>query len=117
MAAAQLIKVPTLEDVLGERHRIIINDWQAANLSSLVAKLIKRSLLFLNDINFSPASIRADIKSQKRYPDLLYSSSELLDRAADLSAQFALLIHDNERRWRVFHNKVQRIKANIESQK
>lgn len=111
-AAAQLIRIPTLEDVLGERHRIIINDWQAANLSSLVAKLIKRSLLFLNEIDFSPASIRADIKNQKRYPNLLYSSSELLDRASDLSSEFSLLVHDNERRWRVFRNKVQRIKTN-----
>ena len=116
-AAAQLIKIPSLEDVLGERHRIIINDWQAANLSSLVAKLIKRSLLLLNEIDFNPSSIRADIKSQKRYPDLLYSSSELLDRAADLSSEFALLVHDNERRWRVFHNTVQRIQSKMATQK
>jgi hypothetical protein len=112
-AAAKLINIPTLEDVLGERHRIIINDWQAANLSSLVSKLIKRSLLFLNGIDFNPESIRADIRSKKRYPNLLYSSSELLDRAADLSSQFAMLVNDNERRWRVFHNKVQRIKSEM----
>lgn len=115
-AAAQLIKIPKLEDVLGERHRIIINDWQAANLSSLVAKLIQRSLLILNQIDFNPESIRTDISTKRRYPELLYSSSELLDRAADLSSKFAILVHDNERRWRVFHNKVQRIKSSMASQ-
>jgi len=93
--AAQLSMIPRLEDVLGERHRIIINDWQAANLSSLVAKLIKRSLLFLNEIDFSPTSIRTDVKNQKRYPDLLYSSSELLARGAVLSSEFVLLVHGN----------------------
>jgi len=114
-AAAKLVKIPKLEDVLGERHRIIINDWQAANLSSLVARLIKRSLFILNEIDFSPDSIRTDIKTQKRYPDFLYSSSELLDRAADLSSEFAMLVHDNERRWRVFHNKIQKVKSKMTS--
>jgi hypothetical protein len=116
-AAAQLIKIPELEDVLGERHRIIINDWQAANLSSLVAKLIKRSLLILDQINFNPEKIREDISKTKRFPELLYSASELMDRAADLSCEFAMLVHDNERRWRIFHKKVKKIQANKSIQK
>ena len=108
-AALQLIKIPMLEDVLGERHRIIVNDWQASKLSTLTSKLIQRALLILEEIVFVPNSIREDIKKNKRYPALLYSVSELLDRAADLSSEFALLIHDNERRWRVFRQKVQSI--------
>jgi hypothetical protein len=109
-AAINLIKIPTLEDVLGERHRIIVNDWQAAHLSILMAKLLERSLLILNQIDFHPKAIRNDISTRKRYPDLLYSASELLDRAADLSSEFAMLIHANERRWRVFRQKVERLK-------
>ncbi len=70
-AAIQLMKIPTLEDVLGERHRIIINDWQAACLSSLVARLLLRSLLILDQIDFSPKAIRTDISNKKRYPHLL----------------------------------------------
>ena len=109
-AAVHLMQIPTLEGVLGERHRIIINDWQAAHLSTLLAKLIDRSLLILEQIDFHPQAIRDDISTRKRYPDLLYSASELLDRAADLSSEFAMLIHDNERRWRVFRQKVKKIK-------
>jgi hypothetical protein len=109
-AAINLIQIPTLEDVLGERHRIIINDWQAAYLSTLVSKLIERALLILGQIDFNPKAIRRDISTIKRYPDLLYSALELLDRAADLSSEFAILIHDNERRWRIFRKKVQMIK-------
>ena len=108
-AAINLMKIPTLEDVLGERHRIIINDWQAANLSILAAKLLERALLILNQVDFSPKAIREDVSSRRRYPSLLYSASELLDRGADLSSEFAILVHDNERRWRVFRKKVEKI--------
>jgi hypothetical protein len=111
-AAIQLMKIPTLEEVLGERHRIIINDWQAAHLSILISKLIHRSLLILDQIDFDPKAIREDISTRKRYPDLLFSASELLDRSADLSSEFAMLVHDNERRWRVFRQKVQELKLN-----
>lgn len=110
-AAVNLMKIPTLEDVLGERHRIIVNDWQAAHLSTLVAKLLDRALLILNLIDFSPKAIREDLSARKRYPDLLYSASELLDRGADLSGEFAMLVHDNERRWRVFRQKVNKLMA------
>jgi hypothetical protein len=109
-AAINLMKIPTLEAVLGERHRIIINDWQASQLSILMAKLLERSLLILEQIDFNPKAIREDLSTRKKYPSLLYSASELLDRAADLSSEFAMLIHDNERRWRVFHQTVERIK-------
>jgi hypothetical protein len=110
-AAVHLMKIPTLEDVLGERHRIIINDWQAAHLSILLAKLLDRALLILGEIDFHPKAIREDISTRKRYPHLLYSASELLDRAADLSSEFAVLIHDNERRWRIFRQKVNKLRA------
>ncbi len=42
--AELLLDVPELADVLGERHRIIANDWQAALLSGLVAKLLRRAV-------------------------------------------------------------------------
>jgi hypothetical protein len=32
-----LLQIPSLAGFLGERHRIITNDWQAANLSHLVS--------------------------------------------------------------------------------
>ena len=33
----------------------------------------------------------------------------MLDHAADLAAQSATLTHENERRWRVFHDRVQQM--------
>jgi hypothetical protein len=33
-AALNLMKIPTLENVLGERHRIIINDWLLVKINS-----------------------------------------------------------------------------------
>ncbi len=38
-------------------------------------------------------------------------ASELLDRASDLLAESATLVHDNERRWRVFGERVTHLRA------
>jgi hypothetical protein len=108
--AKKLVKNPQLSDVLGERHRIIINDWEAAQLSILISKLIKRAITLLEVIDFTPTAIRHDSKAVKTYPDYLYSASELIDRAADMASTSAMLVHDNERRWRVFREKIQKIK-------
>jgi hypothetical protein len=107
--ANKLIKNPQIADVLGERHRIIINDWQAAHLSIIISRLIKRSLEILNVIDFTPEAIRNDLKGLKSVPNYLYSASELIDRAADISSYSATLVHDNERRWRIFREKIQQI--------
>jgi hypothetical protein len=105
----KLIKNPQIADVLGERHRIIINDWEAAQLSILISKLIKRSLEILKVIDFKPKTIRNDLKGLKSIPNYLYSASELIDHAADMASKSAMLVHDNERRWRVFREKIQQI--------
>jgi hypothetical protein len=36
----------------------------------------------------------------------LNSAAELIDRAADLAAQSTTLTHDNDRRWRVFRERL-----------
>ena len=36
----------------------------------------------------------------------VYSAAEMIDHAADLLSDFARLVHDNERRWRVMHQRV-----------
>jgi len=104
--ALPLIKIPPFAAVLGERHRIIMNDWQAAKLSELVAELINRSIELLESLEFTRDSIRKDLAGPRFYPEYLYSASELLDRAADLASESAILVHDNERRWRVFRRKL-----------
>ena len=105
-SAEPLLKIPQFASVLGERHRIILNDWQAAYLSELVAELIYRSTELLEQIDFTKEAIRGDLAGPRFYPEYLYSASELLDRAADLASESSVLVHDNERRWRVFRKKI-----------
>jgi len=106
---APLAQNPLLADVLGERHRIIINDWQSAYLNTLISKLCSRALDIISHIDFSPAAIRRDLRGLRSYPAYLYSAKELIDRAADLITETASLVHDNERRWRVFHQKAEMV--------
>lgn len=109
--ALGLCDIPMLADVLGERHRIIANDWQAAQLSTLTALLLRRALDFLDKVDFAPEPIRADLAGSRFFADYLYSAAELVDRAADIAAESAALIHDNERRWRVFSRKVEQLQV------
>ncbi len=101
--AAALLQFPELADQLGERHRIIANDWQAAEMALLSARLLDRAVDLLDTVDFTPASLRADLAGARRVPGFLYSAAELADRAADLLSASAGLVHENERRWRVFH--------------
>jgi hypothetical protein len=108
-AARGLLPIRPLADVLGERHRIIANDWQAASLSTLASHLLRRALEVLGEVDLAPHAIRADLRAERVVVAYLYSSSELIDRAADLISQFAVLVHDNERRWRVFRQRVAKL--------
>lgn len=110
-AAAARLRHPGLADVLGERHRIIANDWQAAALSTLVGRLARRAVELLSPLDLSPEGVRADLGGPRLLPGYLHSASELLDRAADLAAESAGLVHDNERRWRVFRARVATLTA------
>jgi hypothetical protein len=111
-AAAGLTRYPELADLLGERHRIIANDWQNAQVAQLNARLLRRALEVLDQVDLAPASLRADLAGERRSPAYLFAASELIDRAADLGAESAVLVHENERRWRVFHRRL----ANLESE-
>jgi hypothetical protein len=105
-AAAALLAYEGLADLLGERHRIIANDWQAAAMSALAGRLLARAVDVLGTVDFSPAALRADLDGPRTAPRYLYSATELLDRSADLLSDSAGLVHDNERRWRLFHVRV-----------
>ena len=104
--ASALIDVPGLEDLLGERHRIIANDMLASGMSSLVARLLDRAADILDRVDFTPAALRADLRGPRRSPALLHSAAELVNRGADLCSDSAGLVNDNERRWRVFRDRV-----------
>jgi hypothetical protein len=104
--APALIDIEGLEDFLGDRHRIIANDWLAANMSALVARLLARAADILERIDFSPAALRADLAGPRRSAALLHSAAEIINRAADLCSDSAGLVNDNERRWRTFRRQV-----------
>jgi hypothetical protein len=108
-ASKSLLSFPTLADQLGERHRIISNDWECATLSLLAARHLLRAVDILERIDFTPKALRADLDGGRRVPDYLYSAAELIDRGADLLSVSAGLVQDNERRWRVFRKRVQAV--------
>ncbi len=112
--ASVLASYPALADLLGERHRIIANDWQSAGMLALVARLLHRALDLLGRVDFSPKALREDLGGARHGPSYLYSASELLDRAADLLSESATLVHDNERRWRVFGQRVRELRSSAE---
>ena len=113
--AGALTPYAEMAALLGERHRIIANDWQSALLQGLIARLLRRALDLLGSVDFSPRALRADLAGPRSSPAYLYSASELIDRAADLMAESAILVHDNERRWRAFGNHVQQLLKGAEA--
>lgn len=105
-SAAGLLRIEPLADLLGERHRIIAANWQNASLSVIVAALLRRAIEILDLVDFAPTAIRADLAARRLTPRYLYAAAELIDRAADLLAEGAVLVHESERRWRVFHERL-----------
>ena len=109
--AAALIEIDGLADMLGERHRIIANDWQAASMNSVQSHLVDRAADILEHVDFTPAALRADLAGGRVSAGLLYSAAEMISHAADLCSDSAGLVHDNERRWRTFRHRVGQVLA------
>jgi hypothetical protein len=111
--AGALVGFPQVADLLAERHLIISHDWHAAYMNSIASRVLRRALDLLGQIDFSPAALRADLAEDRHAPRYLYSASELLDHAADLFVQSATLVHENERRWRVFGARVRELRESV----
>jgi hypothetical protein len=107
--ATALAAIDELADVMGERHRIIANDWQAANLTTLVGRLLLRAAEILERVDFSPAALRADLAGPRVSAARLYAAAEIIGHAADLCCESAAAEHDSERRWRVFRARVDEV--------
>lgn len=107
--AASMLAFDELADVMGERHRIISNDWLAAHMQSLVGSLLARAGEMLERIDLTPAAVRADMAGPKVMPRQLYAAAEVISRAADLCCDSAELVHDNERRWRVTRERTEQL--------
>ncbi|HEY7013964.1 MAG TPA: hypothetical protein VH480_14475 [Streptosporangiaceae bacterium] len=107
--AEALLAYPQLADLLGERHRIIGNNWQNACTAQLAARYLRRAVTVMEQVDFSPAALRKNLASARSAPAYLYAAAELIGHAADLAAASSVLIHENERRWRIFHERVEQI--------
>ena len=107
--APMLFQVAGLSDLLGERHRIIANNWQGASMMTLIGRVLTRAAELLDRVDFSPSALRADLAGDRVSIGRLYSAAEMLDHAADLLSDYAGLVHDNERRWRVLRQRVAEI--------
>ena len=107
--AASLGDVPQVAGVLGDRHRIIANDWQAAEMSALAGRILHRAVELLDRVEFTPVALRRDLESGRVTPRLLHSAFELIAHAADLLSDSAGLVHDNEPRWRRFRARVEEV--------
>ncbi|MBP0450589.1 hypothetical protein J5Y04_13690 [Kitasatospora sp. RG8] len=101
-SARALLDFADFADLLGERHRIILNDWQAAHLADLAGLSLHRAADILGGVEFHPVSLRSALARGSDDQRRLYSAAELIARAADLLSESAELVHDNERRWRIF---------------
>jgi hypothetical protein len=109
--ATALLDVDGLAAVMGERHRIIANDWQAANLTVLAGRLLLRAAEMVERLDLTPAALRADLEGDRVCSARLYSAAELIGHAADLISEAAGVEHDSERRWRVFRAMVGEVVA------
>jgi hypothetical protein len=72
----------------------------------VTAALLTRAADMLDRVELTPAALRADLATERVVPRRLHDAAELISRAADLCCQSAELVHDNERRWRVFRARV-----------
>jgi hypothetical protein len=109
--AVALAGIGGLADMPGERHRIIANNWQAAHMTTLMSHILDRAADILDQTDFTPEALRADLAGEKVSASRLYSAAELISHAADLCSDSAGLVHDNERGWRTFRQRVSELTA------
>jgi hypothetical protein len=107
--AEALLAYSQLADLLAERHKIIGNNRQNASTAQLIARYLRRAVAVMERIDFTPAGLRQDLAGPRCAPAYLYSAAELINHAADLSAASSVLTRENERRWRIFHQRVEQI--------
>jgi len=107
-AATSLIALDELADVIGERHRIIANDWQAALLDGLAAKLLRRAVEILASVELDPVESRYRTETTAS-ASRLKSAAAIIGRAASLLDDAAELGDDNEWRWSLVRSHVRNL--------
>lgn len=107
--AQGLLQFPGLADLLAERHSIIANDMQNASMLRLIALQLGRAGDILDRVDFTAQGLRADLAGPRLAPRYVFSAAELIDQAADLAAESAVVVHRNERKWRVFSERLEQL--------
>src|SRR4051794_12675091 len=111
--AAALLPFAALTGLLAERHSIIAHDRQNASMLLLISRQLSRAGEILDRVDFAPAALREDLAGSRIASSYLFSAAELIDQAADLEAQTAVLVHQNERKWRVFSGRVAEMTSGV----
>jgi hypothetical protein len=78
-------------------------------MQSVIGRMLVRAAEMLEHIDFTPAALRADLSAARVTPRRVHSVAEVISRAADLCCESSRLVHDNERRWRVFRARVDEV--------
>jgi hypothetical protein len=78
-------------------------------MSTLVGRQLQRAADLLDEVEYTPAALRADLAGPRRSAALLHPVAEIINRAADLCTDSARIVKDNERRWLVFRERAARI--------
>ena len=97
-----LLEIDELADLLGERHRIIANNWQGASIMSLAALILHRAADLLDRVDFTPAAVRADLADGL---DDGHSRVKVLDQLTDRDVHDRLVEHHHELRRRQRHQR------------
>ena len=67
--AVVLLDIDELADLLGERHRIIANNWQGASMMTpRRTRSSQRAADLLDRVDFTPAAVRADLADGESRP-------------------------------------------------
>ena len=112
--AAVLFDIDELADLLGERHRIIANNWQGASMMTLAGTDPRLAPPTSRPRRLQPRRVARRPRRPNALARRLYSAAEMIDHAADLFSDFAGIVHDNERRWRVFRRRVEQMSRPVD---
>jgi hypothetical protein len=107
-AAESLVPLDEFADLLGERHHIIANDWHAAVLRNLVAKLLRRAVDILDAVEREPAP-PGEVVVDSTTAERLAGAAQIVGHAADLLAESSVLRAENERRWSVVRRRLREL--------
>ena len=93
--AEALLAYPQLADLLGERHRIIGNNWQNACTAQLIARYLRAGRHGDGTDRLLTRRAAQRPGRDRSAAGYLYAAAKLINHAADLSAASSVLTHED----------------------